>query len=75
MFATSISPEDTVRVVKHKNLTKTFKLFHMNAHSLRLKRDDVIELLDSCNTNFDVLMFTETWYNNEEDCLDMPTFA
>lgn len=47
----------------------------MNARSLRQKRDDVTQLLDSCNTKFDVIMFTETWYKNDEDYFLLPEYT
>lgn len=71
MFTGCISPEDVIGVLK-RNPTKMLKLFHMNARSLRQKWDDVTQLLDSCQTNFDVLMFTETWYKNDDHHFVLP---
>lgn len=74
MSASYIAPENIQHVVKSRaNVTKLFKVMHLNARSLEPKKD-VTLLLESCGINFDLLMFTETWYTSESEHFMLPGF-
>lgn len=50
--------------IRHKQQSS---LFHLNAQSLKNKKDSVDMLLQELNHNFDLLAFTETWFLDDWD--------
>lgn len=49
--------------------------FHMNARSLQNKKDDIEIFLTSLKIQFDVLMFTETWYSAKALPVQFPSYT
>lgn len=47
---------------------------HLNLQSGRNKRNDVECLFNDTNTRFSVYMFTETWFECEQDVFAMPQY-
>ena len=41
-----------------------FSLFHLNTRSLSKKATNVVDYISILNHDFDVIGFTETWFNN-----------
>lgn len=62
-----VSPGDIITKHNITNKDKLLKIMHLNARSLLNKTDEVTVLIESCNLNFEVLMFTETWYNDDSE--------
>lgn len=54
---------------------KLFKLFHLNTRSIQRKHDNIAVLLESFKISFDVIMFTETWYNENSDPFVLPRYS
>lgn len=52
-----------------ETIKSSFSLFHLNTRSLRNKFDELTQYLNELRESFDVLGFSETWYN---DNCDMP---
>ena len=44
-----------------------FSLFHLNTRSLSKKATNVVDYISILNHDFDVICFTETWFNNIEE--------
>lgn len=51
--------------------SKFFSFYHLNAQSLRNKEDQLNTFLKSLGFEFDILAFTETWYNTTEDAIEI----
>lgn len=49
------------------------KCFHLNAQSAVNKGNDLELLFDQSNVNFDIIMITETWYNDDSDIFRLPS--
>ena len=52
-------PED----VNKLNIDKSFSILHINCRSLYNKTNEIALLLDSTNTTYSIIGFTETWLN------------
>ena len=50
--------------VLHQN---EFSIFHHNARSLNKKANITVDYISTLNHNFDIIGFTETWFNSVED--------
>lgn len=52
-----------------KKLAKenTLGIFHLNCRSINNKFDDLQLLFDSLDFSFNVIMFSETWYDDESE--------
>lgn len=44
-----------------------FSMFHLNARSLGNKSSGVVDYISIIDNDFDVIAFTETWFNNDDD--------
>lgn len=66
-------PED-IRKDVNKKKCHLLKLFHLNVRSARSKSDDLMFLFQSFQCTFDVIMFTETWYQDEADFFILPHY-
>lgn len=60
--------------VKENTNPKDVTVFHLNVRSLQNKEDDVCTLLDDCDVAFDVIMFSETWYQDDQPVLNLPGY-
>lgn len=67
MASDYVLPQDIGKVCGEKNIEPWVKLLHLNARSVQPKRDEISALLISFKFKFDVVMFTETWYNNDSE--------
>lgn len=61
-----VLPEHLSQCLTSKNCAH---VFHLNARSATNKHDSIISLLDQCRVSFDLIMFTETWYQQDADML------
>lgn len=51
--------------------SKFFSFYHLNAQSLRNKEDQLNTFFMSLSFEFDILAFTETWYNTVQDVIQI----
>lgn len=63
------STSDVSRLYETKKRPASF--FHLNAQSARNKNDELNSLFSCFNFSFDVIMLTETWYQEESEVLRM----
>lgn len=73
-LADPIIPENIASVLKTSQAAKSQKLLHINARSLQPKKDLVTLFLQSCKVNFDMIMFTETWYTDDSEYFVLPRY-
>lgn len=59
MPSTYVDPADLHKLTKKDNLN----LFHLNVRSVKNKTEDLELLFNNVGVSFDVIMFSETWYN------------
>lgn len=52
----------------------SISVFHVNVRSARNKKDELHSLFHEIAFEFDVIMLTETWYNNESEVLRMRNY-
>lgn len=68
----SFLPSDIYAASSQK--TKTISCFHINAQSLRNKGDEFEAFFSTLNFRFNVVMVTETWYQNSCEILQLPNY-
>ena len=53
-----------------------FSLFHHNTRSLSKKASNIVDYISSMNHDFDIIGFTETWFNHTEESnlIDLDTY-
>ncbi|CAN8011472.1 unnamed protein product [Ixodes pacificus] len=51
---------------------KHTSFFHLNTQSLRNKEDDIAAFLSMLDFTFDIIMITETWYQNDSKVIELP---
>lgn len=54
--------------------TKDIAVFHLNTRSVKNKVDDIVTLFEMCKVTFDVIMFSETWCQSDQDMLILPGY-
>lgn len=74
MATNSILPEDIKNLVPCE-VSAMFKFFHLNTRSIQRKHGDITVLMESFKVSFDVIMFTETWYNDNSDHFVLPGYS
>lgn len=74
MMNSAILPVHSVQITAEIKPNNLVKLLHINAKSIRSKSDDILTFIYSCNTTFDVVMFTATWYDNATKHFVLPEY-
>lgn len=54
---------------------KHTSLLHLNAQSLNNKKDSVEVFLNALRYNFDILVFSETWFARDSDVVQFPGYG
>lgn len=54
---------------------KLFSAFHVNIRSMKNKRDEVDLLLGSLSVEFDVMLFSETWFGTDSDVCSFDNYV
>ena len=54
---------------------ESISLFHLNLRSAGCHLDETLLMLDSLSAKFSVIVFTETWLNDEADSIDIPGYT
>lgn len=67
-----VLPEKLSRLLSSQNSTH---IFHLNTRSATNKHDSITSFLDQCSVSFDMIMFTETWYQQDADMLLLPDYT
>lgn len=57
-----------------RSFESSLKVFHLNARSARNKVTDLECLFSQFSIKFNIIMFTETWYTEEEDVFRLPSY-
>lgn len=70
----AILPAHVAQITAEIKTSKSVKLLHINARSIRSKSDDIMTFIYSCNMVFNVVMFSETWYDDDTEHLVMPGY-
>lgn len=53
------------------NSSSFFSFYHLNARSLRSKEDELNVFLSLIKHEFDVLAFSETWFSNRDEVVQL----
>lgn len=59
----------------HKTMKRSLTFFHLNAQSVRNKEDDLHALLSRFSFTYDVIMISETWYQNDCEVLKVAGYT
>lgn len=63
-----VLPSEISKHLTHPSVTT---VFHLNARSIKNKFDQRFSLFNEIQTSFDNIMFTETWYQQDADMLNL----
>lgn len=74
MANSAIPPAHIAKITEKITTNKSVKHLHINARSIRSKSDDIMTFIYSCNTAFDAVMFTETWYDDDTEHFVLPGY-
>lgn len=66
-----VLPEDLSQCLLAGNFTR---IFHLNARSVKNKHDVITSFLNRCRVSFEIIMFSETWYQQDADMLVLPGY-
>lgn len=66
-----VLPEDLSQCLLDGNFTR---IFHLNARSVKNKHDVITSFLNRCRVSFEIIMFSETWYQQDADVLVLPGY-
>lgn len=72
MCNVSLTPSNVTGLYSAKDKLTSF--FHLNAQSARNKHDELYTLFTCFGFSYDVIMLTETWYQDEYDILSLPGY-